>query len=136
MKFGQLIEHNKRNFFLERSCKKWGRKTSFRLLFVFQKSFLWGKSNCSAAWFQYISIALNLAYSKNKQYKTSGYWFRDMLKFDFLEKSLGIVFPPHLVYDFSRKMFLMLFSINWPNFIAWLPLRLDILTNMSITIVC
>ena len=26
-----------------------------------------------------------------------------MLNFDFLEKGLGIVFPPHFVYDFSRK---------------------------------
>ena len=29
-----------------------------------------------------------------------------MLNFDFLEKVLGIVSPPHFVYDFSRKMFL------------------------------
>ena len=31
-----------------------------------------------------------------------------MLKFDVLEKVLGIVSPPHFVYDFSREMFLML----------------------------
>ena len=35
-----------------------------------------------------------------------------MLNFDFLEKGLGIVSPPHFVYDFSTKMFLMLYSIN------------------------
>ena len=35
-----------------------------------------------------------------------------MLNFDFLEKGLGIVFPPHFVYDFSRKMLLMLHAIN------------------------
>ena len=35
-----------------------------------------------------------------------------MLKFDFLEKGLGIVPPPHFVYDFPRKMFFMLCSIN------------------------
>ena len=40
-----------------------------------------------------------------------------MLKFNFLEKSLGLVSPPHFAYDFSRKMFLMLHSIHWPNFI-------------------
>ena len=34
-----------------------------------------------------------------------------MLNFDFLEKSgLGLVSPPHFVYDFSRKMFLVLCS--------------------------
>ena len=35
-----------------------------------------------------------------------------MLNFDFLEKGLGIVFLAHFVYDFSTKMFLMLYSIN------------------------
>ena len=35
-----------------------------------------------------------------------------MLNFDFLKKSLGIVSLPHFVYDFSGKMFLMLYSIN------------------------
>ena len=41
-----------------------------------------------------------------------------MLNFDFLEKAPGIVSPPHFVYDFSRKMLLMLYSINSPIFIA------------------
>ena len=41
-----------------------------------------------------------------------GIQFRDVLHFDYLEKSLGIVSPPHFVNDFSRKMFLMLYSIK------------------------
>ena len=44
-----------------------------------------------------------------------------MLNFDFLEKSLRLVSPSHLAYNFSIKIFLMFF-INWPNFIVWLPL--------------
>ena len=36
-------------------------------------------------------------------------------QFDFLEKVLGIASPPHFVYDFSRKIFLMLYSINRPG---------------------
>ena len=28
-----------------------------------------------------------------------------MLNFNFSEKGLGLVSPPHFVYDFSRKMF-------------------------------
>ena len=59
-----------------------------------------------------------------------------MLNFDFLEKGLGIVSPPQFVYDFSRKIFLMLYSITWPNFIAWLPLLLEILVNMCIANLC
>ena len=54
--------------------------------------------------------------------------------FNFSKKGLGLVSAPQFVYDFSRKMFLMLHSIIWPNFIVWLPLLLEILGNMCITI--
>ena len=47
-----------------------------------------------------------------KLFKTLHYRSRDMLNFDFLVKGLGIVSPAHFVYDFSRKMFLILYSIN------------------------
>ena len=74
------------------------------------------------------------AYNKNKLYKTLGYWSWDMLKSEILEKGLGIVSPPHFVYDFWKKMFLMVYSINWPNFIVWLPSLLEILGNIRIAI--
>ena len=51
-----------------------------------------------------------------------------MLTFNLSEKGLGPVF--------SRKMFLMLHSINWPNFTVLLPLRLEILDNICVTIIC
>ena len=35
-----------------------------------------------------------------------------MLNFDFKEKGLGIVSVPHFVYDFSRKISLVLYSTN------------------------
>ena len=35
-----------------------------------------------------------------------------MLNFDFLENGLGIISPPHFMYDFLRKMFLVLYAIN------------------------
>ena len=54
----------------------------------------------------------------------------DMLNFDFLENDLGMVSPPHFVYDFWGKIFLMLHSINWPNFTVWLHLFLEILGNV------
>ena len=63
-----------------------------------------------------------------------------MLNFDFVDKGLGIVVSPaHLLYDFPTKAFLMLYSINRPNAIAWLPLHHEILGNMcncNIEIVC
>ena len=41
-----------------------------RILFLSQKNFLFAKSKWSAVQFQYISIALNLAYNKSTLYKT------------------------------------------------------------------
>ena len=54
---------------------------------------------------------------------------RDMINFKFSEKGRGPVSRPYCVYEFSRKLFLMLYSINWPklNLIVWLPLLLEIL---------
>ena len=72
----------------------------------------------------------HLVCNKTKLHKALGYWSREMLNFDFLEKSLGIVSPSHFVHDLLRKMFLMLYSINWPNFIVWLFLLVEILVNM------
>ena len=81
-----------------------------------------------------ISKALNLGYNKNKLYKTLDYWSRDILKLDSLQKGLGIASPTHFVHV-SRKTFL-LYSINWPYFIEWFPLLLEILDNMCIAIAC
>ena len=44
----QLTEDWKKNIFLQKSCRKWGRETSFRPFFVFQNSFFWGKRIWSA----------------------------------------------------------------------------------------
>ena len=58
-------------------------------------------------------MALTLTNNKEKLCKTSDYWSdTDMFNFDFLEKGLGIVSPPHFVCDFSRKVFTMLYSVN------------------------
>ena len=52
------------------------------------------------------------------------------LNLNFPEKGLGLVSPSNFVDNFSRKMIFMLYSSNWPNFIAWLPLLFEILGNM------
>ena len=52
------------------------------------------------------------------------------------KKSLELVSLPYFLYIFLRKIFLCLYSINWPNFIAWLSLPQEVLCNMSIAIVC
>ena len=49
-----------------------------------------------------------------------------MFDFNFSENSLELVPPPYFVYDFSSKMFVMLHSIDWPSFIIWSPIRLEV----------
>ena len=55
-------------------------------------------------------------------------------QFWFFREGAGNSFS--IVYHFSRKMFLILYSINWPNLIVWLPLFLEISGNICIEIVC
>ena len=35
MKSGQLLEYNKRYIFLLKLCRKWGKESSFRPLFIY-----------------------------------------------------------------------------------------------------
>ena len=54
----------------------------------------------------------------------------------FLIKGLGLTCSPHCVYDFLRKIFPGLYSINWQNFVVWLRLLHEILGNICIRIDC
>ena len=110
-------------FFLKNYAENWAGRLVLDFVFWKNKSLIWGKGKWSA----YIAIALNLPYNKSKLCKTSDYWSRDILNFNFSEKGLGQASAPLFLHDFLRKMFLMLNSINWPNYIVWLPLRLQIL---------
>ena len=40
MKFGQLVEYNAINIFLQNLCGEWGRESSSRPLLIFLKSFI------------------------------------------------------------------------------------------------
>ena len=58
-----------------------------------------------------------------------------MISFDFFSEGSANIFS--LFYDgFSKKMSVMLYSINWPDFIARSALLIEILVNMCIAIVC
>ena len=70
-------------------------------------------------------------HSKTIQKMKQGDYFQT--SFYFLK---GLVTTSHFVHDFSRKMFPMLYSINWPSFIFWLPLLLNILDNICFKIDC
>ena len=61
-----------------------------------------------------------------------------MLNFDFSEKVHETVSPAELVHDFSCFFICLLkYSVNWPNFRAWLPLLLEMwYVYVSMAIVC
>ena len=50
--------------------------------------------------------------------------------------ALELVSLPHFLHNFWRKIFLMLYSINWPNLIVFLHFLYEVLGNMRIVIVC
>ena len=52
------------------------------------------------------------------------------------KKKLELVSLPHFNHDFWKEVFITLYFINWPNFIAWLPSFLEILGNRCIIIIC
>ena len=57
----------------------------------------------------------------------------------FLRKTkagLELVFLPNFLHDFSRKVFPLLYFINCLNFIAWLLLFREILSNICIATDC
>ena len=58
-----------------------------------------------------------------------------MLRFDFVKEGLSVVSVSYFVCDFSRNIFLMLYSIKRSNFIVSLRLLLQICCNMCTVIV-
>ena len=60
-------------------------------------------------------------------------WYKALLK---NKKGLELVSLPHFLPEFWKKnIFLLLYSITWPNFIVWLLLLHEILENMCILII-
>ena len=52
------------------------------------------------------------------------------------KKDIELVSLPDFLHYFSRIMFLLLYPINLPNFIVWLPLLREILDNVCMAMVC
>ena len=72
-----------------------------------------------------------LVYKKHTY--TDSDWYSGLFNFHFLEKGLGLAFLPHFVCDFQS---ISCYSINWPNFIVWLYLVVEILNSKCILIIC
>ena len=52
-----------------------------------------------------------------------------------MKRGLEPVSLPHLWHHFRRKVVFLLHSINWSNFVVWLPLLCEVLGNMCFAIV-
>ena len=105
IKVGQLIEYDVRNiFFPQKSWRKWTGRLVPDLVIEGQSKHL--RFN--------ILVDLHLSTIKTN-YNISDCWSRVKLL-----KGIGLATSPHLLYDFSGKIFFMFNSINWPKFIAWL----------------
>ena len=54
----------------------------------------------------------------------------------FFIRGSGTTFSTTFCARFFKKLLSMLYYINWPNFIVWLPFLLEILDNICIVIIC
>ena len=118
-----------RNIFLEKSCKECDGETTPR---PFPK-----KQNWVYLWINSLEF-YSLFFIT---YQLEDYWnimklscrplVRNLYK-AFLKKKIGLekVSLLHFLH-FWRKIFFLLYSITWPNFIVWLPLIGKILCNIE-----
>ena len=49
---------------------------------------------------------------------------------------LELVFQPHFLFNFYRKIFTLLYYTNFPNIIVWFFFYCEIFGNMCIVIIC
>ena len=94
-KQGNMANWNMEMFFFKNHEENEIRRLLQDLIYFLKRLYM-RREQLGEAYIQYILRALNLAYNKIKLYRTLDHWSRDMLNFDFLEKSLGIGSPAHL----------------------------------------
>ena len=132
MKFGQLIEYNMRNIFHTENVVDKLFPDSF--LKNQNWAYLWSNIlnlytfcfNCLPSWDYWMWLKLSCRPFAFTSYKA---FLKNNKRSDTISLS-------HFLHDFSRKMFLLLYSITWPKFNVWLCLFREILGNMCIVIVC
>ena len=110
----------------QKSCRKWGKETSSRTLFVFSKSFKWRKK-------QGLSTLVPIYFGRSRlectiktNYEISDSWSIDILNINFSKKKgFGTSFS--VTIYFSQKIFPMLHSrlpqirLHWRSNLCTLP---------------
>ena len=133
IKFGHLIEYNMKNSFLKINAQNLVEKL---YLYPFLKNQSW-----AYLWINILSFVQFVFIV----WQVEG--FRNILKLSCrplpftlykvsLENKDVCYFAASLSAWFLKKIFLLLYSINWPKFIVWSPLLHEILSNMCTAIVC
>ena len=113
-------------FFFEKPCRKWAREISSRPFLFFIKALYMRQKQVfsSLIWINFCSPPFGHTIKVN------------CIKFRSVDPHVCTTsFSVTFVYDFSKKLLLMLYSINWPNVIVWLPWLLEILRNTWIVII-
>ena len=132
--FGQLVEYSTINIFLEKSYTKCGGKLVPDPFLKYQN---WACLWINNLEFYIYSLFLLYVKIRSRLYFNS-YWnifklscrslaFTSCKAFSKNKKRSGTSLPGSLSAWFWRKIFLLLYSINWPNFIVWLLLLREIL---------
>ena len=122
MKFGQFIEYNMRNIFIEKPYTKcdgnpilipFSKHQKWAFLFINILKVYRAFSYCMPSW----------GLSKDIENKLQTACFYLIWSF-FKKTRIGMepVSLPLFLYDLWSKMFLLLYSITRPNFIVWLSL--------------
>ena len=125
-----------RNIFLEKSYRKCGGETIPR---PFSKT---SKFRISLNQYSKVLYILFLFFAKLRTIETDSNLAADHLLlphiklFQKTKRGLELVSLPHFLHDFWRKIFLLLYFINWPSFIAWLILLREILGNQHVYYIC
>ena len=135
MKFGQSIECIMRNIFVKYHTQNVVEKLVPEL---FLKNENWAYLCINSLKF-YTACFYCMASSELSKYtetKLQTICFHLIEFFWKIKRGLELVSLPHFLHNFWRKIFPLLCSINWLNFITWLPLHCEILGNMCIAIIC
>ena len=100
MKFGQLIEYNKNNIFLQKLCSKRGNETSSIPHFVFLKSLRLGLVNF---WKIMKNWKIGSLYSKfNADYESTNIFLYESI-FQIFSILLHLLFFTHLAFSKKKK---------------------------------
>ena len=121
MKFGQLKEYNMRKIFLEKSYTTCCRDTIPR---SFSKNFL---DQYSKVFIYFVLIVCqDEDYQKSLKLSYRLFAFTSNKSFLKNKRKSGTSLPALFSAWFLKKIFMLLYSIIWPNFNVWLPLLREI----------